>query len=237
MVFPLPPAAQNASRVALKDLNIGWPPLFLTEDESKYVATYATKFPDGTRKPGVLRRSYAGKLVVPTNLPNERQQLSYQFRASGRYTRLFAVTFSGNVDFWRIKLTTTPGEVLVDEAPVNALLNVPSYAGRSANLAMNGGNPATVLLQGSGLLYFEPNVVLEGTSAIDFEGFLDSSWISSLVQPTDQARAVLNIGVHVWEFPDVPRSRGIGGTGQRPARPNAAKQLADDANDEGDDDA
>lgn len=222
--------------MALKDLNIGWPPLFLTEDESQYVATYATKFPDGTRKPGVLRRSYGGKLVVPTNLPNERQQLSYQFRASGRFTRLFAVTFSGNVDFWRIKMTTVPGEVLVDEAPINALLNVPSYAGRSANLPYNNGNPATVFFQGSGLLYFEPNVVLEGTSAIDFDGTLDSSW-TSVLQPGDQARAVLNIGVHVWEFPDVPRTRGIGGTGKRPARPSAAKQLADETTEAGDEDA
>jgi hypothetical protein len=48
----------------------------------------------------------------------------------------------------------------------------------------------------------DPNILLEGTQELVFQG-------QTLIQPVDleqeKGRFVLNIGVHVWEFPDMPR--------------------------------
>lgn len=204
----------------IKDLNVAWPPLLLTEDELDFVRQYADE-----DHPGVLRRVYPGTLLRPRNLVGEQDVLSFSFKPSGRFTRVFAVTFSGDTLFWEIKLRTDPGEVLItDYAAIPALLNQGSW-GRAAFVT-----PPATQYEGSyatsapppGPLLFEPNVALEGTSNLTFEGRVVPEW-DALTTPQAVTRAVLNIAVHVWEFPQMPRQRGIGGTGARAARPSASK--------------
>lgn len=204
----------------LKDLNIAWPPLLLTEDELEFCGQYADP-----EKPGVLRRVYSGTLVRPRNIAGETDALIYTYKPSGRFTRVFAVTFTGDVLFWEVKLRTDPGEVLItDYTAVSALTNqgswgrasfVVPYANQFEGSYATGGTPP-------GPLLFEPNIALEGTSNLYFEGRVVPEW-DALTTPQALTRAVLNVAVHVWEFPQMPRQRGIGGTGRRPARPSANK--------------
>ena len=202
----------------IRDLNVAWPPLLLTEDELDFVRLYADD-----EFPGVLRRVYPGTLLRPRNLVGEQDVLSFTYKPSGRFTRVFAITFSGDTLFWEVKLRTDPGEVLfTDYAAVSALLNQGPW-GRAAFVT-----PSSAAFEGSyaisvpppGPLLFEPNIALEGTSNLTLEGRVVPEW-DALTTPQAQTRAVLNVAFHVWEFPQMPRQRGIGGAGKRAARPSA----------------
>jgi hypothetical protein len=84
-----------------------WPDLVLTDYERKFCRIYKTK-----DFPGVLRRVY--KIVlnneyavnVDQNLPIERTRGQIQI---ARRSRVFALSFSGNLDFWRLNISNASG--------------------------------------------------------------------------------------------------------------------------------
>src|SRR5258705_13747142 len=82
-----------------------WPNLELSDYERKFVRIYK----DG-KYPGVLRRTYKVVLNSPAqaakNLPVE--QLTGQIQIARR-SRVFALTFSGNTDSWRLGITNASG--------------------------------------------------------------------------------------------------------------------------------
>jgi len=92
-----------------------WPDLVLTDYERKYVRIYKTTETENGKKktyPGVLRRVY--KLVLNNraavntnkNLPMEKTSGQVQI---ARRSRVFALSFSGNIDAWRLQITNASG--------------------------------------------------------------------------------------------------------------------------------
>jgi hypothetical protein len=215
--------------VGTKDLNTCWPPLQLTEFEAEYVSHYQTPGEgDHPALPGVYRRAYPLGLQRVRNFPGESDELVAQFVPSGRYTRVFAMTFSGDLNWWKLSLRTNPGEVLFEEALVSSLLNMQANGGSSKIQLTSSFFPPSPLLSGCPLpLLFEPNIVLPGAANLKFEGDILPEWDALLnlldpPQPDARTRSVLNILVHVWEFPDVlaaknripPRASKPGGSRQ-----------------------
>ena len=88
-----------------------WPRLQLTDYEKQYVGIYAE--PDaraGGGKPGVLRRCYRLQLASAAqrdkNIPAIKTIDQIQI---SRRARIFAMTFSGNTDAWRLSVRNTNG--------------------------------------------------------------------------------------------------------------------------------
>lgn len=169
-----------------------WPTLELTEWEKQYVSYYR----EGNEKAGVLRRCYPLQMRA-TNLPDDHEVLDQRFVPSGRRTRLFALTFSGDIDNWEITIATAAGELLTqDWASVSALLNAPFL---TPTLPTRVTNLPTQTFPGGGPLIFDPNVVLERTMTLLLQGRLIVP-----IDPQTPTRYVLNIACHCWEMPNVP---------------------------------
>lgn len=174
-----------------------WPKLELTKEELQFCRAY-----DGPDFPGVKRRSYFNQLVS-TTFTNETSVFQDNFAASGRRTRVFAFTFSGFVAAWQIKMFSTSGELWIqDFTTVTALCNSAPRAASGMQLEIQTGSIDSVLLQQGVIPYRrDPNILLEGTQELVFQG-------QTLIDPSQEdGRFVLNIGVHVWEFPDIPRGQ------------------------------
>lgn len=198
--------------MAARDLNCIWPPLQLTEFESQHVGHYAGVRRDGKMYPGVFRRAYPLTLTKVANLPGEANQLVASFAPSGRYTRVFALTFSGDVMWWNLKLRTNPGEVLFDTSLVSTLVNNQNSGAAATAPPTLRFFGVTFTAQAVPPLVFEPNVVLPGNANLVFEGDVVPAWDFYAQNPPIPpvppfppypSRAVLHILVHVWEFPDV----------------------------------
>lgn len=166
-----------------------WPSLYLTEDEKRFVRTY----PDADR-PGVLPRVYVLPPLIASNIAGEESRAITRFVPSRRRTRVHSVTFSGDLGNWSVSLRTGSGEVLVESAQVTALLNGPQLT--PAGFAPDWTAATTLLARvNPGILAFDPNIVLSGSDQLIFEG------VDALFGATPNTRTVLNVAVHVWEFP------------------------------------
>jgi len=90
-----------------------WPNCVLTDYERKFVSLYK----DG-KKPGVLRRAYRLQLATPAqpdqNIPAIVTTSKIQI---ARRSRVFAITFSGNLDSWRLTVKNTNGTVYTMPTP------------------------------------------------------------------------------------------------------------------------
>lgn len=172
----------------MNNTQVVWPALELLEFEKQFCNYYR----EGER-PGVLRRIYPLRLV-DSSLPDDVQQLSVRFVPSGRRTRVFAVTMSGDLDNWMLKVSTPSGELYTqDFASVSALLNHPLL------LPVLPAPPEAIYPPG-GPLEFEPNIVLERTMVLLFDGYTIVP-AAHFEYPT---RFVLNLAIHCWEMPQVP---------------------------------
>lgn len=184
---------------------IVWPLLELTEEERQHVAHYQS--PD---KPGVLRRIYTARLIVSTVVGQIQSQPEQSVQFSGRRVRVFGLTMSGDLAAWRLTVKNPAGTLFTTEAA-----SVPSLLGYQEDLtdtnmiaqwAFTGINPNDYLsIVAPPPLLFDPNIVIEGTDSLIFSGSLGQPWVDrAFGQPY---RAVLNIAVHCWEFPEFPRER------------------------------
>jgi len=194
---------------------IAWPNLQLTELEKSVASYYTTTGEDGVTRPGVMRKIYTNTLIK-TLVAGEQPVVADRFLPSGRRTRCFAITFSGDVEFWRIQLASLTGEQYVQILPATGLptskVPVGSFTGLPSNpnsQAINDlGLRDDVLARAPSRPFIrDPSIVLEGTQGIQIDGDVDGNIV---VAPGD--RSVLNIAFHVWEFPKwgtpLPQGRG-----------------------------
>jgi hypothetical protein len=184
-----------------------WPELDLTDAEREFVRYYADE-----TKPGVLRRTYkvllanaaiaAAQITQPQTIQNV--QIS-------RRARVFGLTFAGDVSMWYLDVQSASGRRLTPPNPLAAQLTPPNPPGCLVS-SMFPGTPWDVNAQvgafpgaavlgidqwQSGPLILEPNFVLVPNETLIFTG--------TPVPPAFAPDAVLalEIGVHVWEFPDM----------------------------------
>ena len=187
-----------------------WPKLELTDYERQWVRPYKT-----ADKAGVLRRTYERTISNNPDLaakpglgPGAQVQIS-------RRSRVFGLTFSGAVSNTRLQITNASGTLYnVADARTGLYGYVSSMIGGSPYMfgsalggkldpLLQGTNqapvvPPQVFLSGeSGALMIEPNWVLTPNETLIFNGNWDD--LGPLVPGTNDA--VLNITIHVWEFP------------------------------------
>jgi hypothetical protein len=90
-----------------------WPSCVLTDYERKFVSLYK----DG-KKPGVLRRMYplqlANQAQPDQNIPAVSTIAKIQI---ARRSRVFAITFGGNLDAWRLTVKNSNGTVYTNPTP------------------------------------------------------------------------------------------------------------------------
>jgi len=100
-----------------------WPNLQLTEYEKEFCSMY--KIPAG--KPGVLRRIYRLQLASiaqpEQNIPLVSTIAKIQI---ARRSRIFGITFSGNLDSWRLSVKNTNGTQYTNPTPRTNLFPVVS---------------------------------------------------------------------------------------------------------------
>lgn len=166
------------------------PPLQLTDEERRAVGVYA----DATR-PGVLARYYPLQLVS-TAVAGEVSQFVATLKTSGRYTRVYAWTFTGDVEAWSIRMRRTSGELLVmDYARVTSLTSCAPMAGTAAERDYLW-SPLLLARQAPPPLVWDPAIILDGNETISIDGRCD-------VAVAAGQRSVLNLCAWVWEFPRV----------------------------------
>jgi len=210
-------------------MNQYWPRLELTDEEREWCRSYDGEYtvkdasgnPVQKTFPGVYRRTYVQQLRS-TTFTNETNKFQDNYSPSGRRTRIFAFTFSGFVAGWQIKMFSTSGEQWVqDFTTVTALVNSAPRAGSGMSLEIAPTTPELTLMQQGVIMYRrDPNILLEGTQELVFQG-------QTLIAPFEtNGRFVLNIATHVWEFPDMPRGANakgaVGGATQSMGRAMAA---------------
>lgn len=186
-----------------------WPKLELTDYERQWVRPYKT-----ANHAGVLRRTYERTISNnpaiasrPGLLPGAQVQLS-------RRTRVFGLTFTGGLSATRLQITNASGTLYNVADPRTGLFGyvssmVPgtlymqgSVIGRKQPPQAMGTNqapvaPTQVFLSGeAGALIIDPNWVLVPNETLIFNG----DW-SDLAGLDPVPTIVLNITVHVWEFP------------------------------------
>jgi hypothetical protein len=204
-----------------------WPSLELTDYEREYVRIYKTK-----DKPGVLNRVYKVVLNSPAqptkNLPVEK--LSGQIQIARR-SRVYGLTFTGNIDRWRMQITNASGTLytlplprsqrnpLVSTLLASSAYNVDSMGGIVPPLvpatASEGIGPG---LQGNfGIFPFgfsvqqpfplliDPNWLLMPNETLIFNGTPVPISVT-IDQTTFTPPLVLTVGIHVWEFPGMGMS-------------------------------
>jgi hypothetical protein len=156
-----------------------WPHLELTEYEKNFVGIYKTDpSADGKTpgKPGVLRRTYK---VLLNNVANPAISGQESVHNSGvvqiaRRARIFGLTFATDVTQWRLNIMTASGESFTPTLPGQARPLVSTLAPGFGTLP----------------LIIEPNWELLPNQQLIFEG----------VCIVETAK-ILDIAVHVWEFP------------------------------------
>lgn len=197
--------------MSLRNNDILWPVIQLTPEEEEYCRIYREE-----GMPGVRWRSYPVDLVFANALPNETSVLEGKYVPSGRYTRVFAVGFSGAIPYFRIEVRTNSDEILIEECSVAALCGLAGNGFSFAGAQTAYGLPQFNLLQQSPEpVLFEPSIVLPGATNILVSGSIEPNFLEELTDETP-ARAVLHMLFFVWEFPDVLEN--LAG----PKRPRAA---------------
>jgi hypothetical protein len=184
-----------------------WPALELTEYEKKYVRTYK----DG-KFPGVLRRAYEvtfNTVADPLTPGLESIKLSGRIQIARR-SRVFGLTFAGNLGSWRLQIETASGEQMTPKGISDGYPIVSSMiSGSSWNaLAAIGAQPAVTVggvssFIGSyqnGPMLIDPNWELSPNETLMFNGEAIDNQLVDVGQPA-VGQKVLSIGVHVWEFP------------------------------------
>lgn len=206
-----------------------WPKLELTE----YEKTYVQRYTDKTGKPGVLKRVYrVGTFsTVALEAQGQTQPVGLDTVQVSRYSRVFGLTFVGNLGSWYLNITDPAGTKYTAPNNIENRVLAPGQAARpkpgclvssmipgwQANVDSWRGpiNPNEQQSQSlpqlqRGPLVIEPNIVLYPNVTLQFEATLADAWQLVLDNPEDWEGTdaltlanlqTLTIGVHVWEFP------------------------------------
>jgi hypothetical protein len=128
-----------------------------------------------------------------------------------RRARAFGFTFAGDTSIWWLEIKSASGEQLTPPNPLAAQIVPPNPPGCLVS-SMIPGTPWNVLAQcghfpgsavvgedqwQSGPLLIEPNFVLVPNETLIFTG------TPVLPAAHPNADVALEIGIHVWEFPDM----------------------------------
>lgn len=204
-----------------------WPKLILTDHEKKSVSFYKNK-----NQPGVLLRAYRMQLASQAQPTKGIPQVKLLDKITfSRRTRVFAVSFGGNLGGWRLAVYNTNGTLYTNPAPRSAQFPVVSSLISGAiynSLALGGAIPPLTLGQSTNgvsdalnettLTYghippldnkqnfpwiIEPNWVIQPTEYLIFQGL---PIFPTVILPGDppveyNLPLVLNIEVFAWEFP------------------------------------
>lgn len=210
-----------------------WPSLKLTDYEKQFVDVYTQIDSNGAViKPGVLRRSYTLTLANQAQRDKGIAAQSHVAQVQiSRRARVFAITFSGNTDCFRLSVKNSNGTMYVNPAPrsqqypvVTSLIagsyyNALATGGKAAPLAYNhasnisdaiGDNPGFSPQFMGGKQSFpwiiEPNWICQPNETLIFQGTDISpsyGFVFDANGPTSSATLpkVLNITAFAWEFP------------------------------------
>ena len=203
-----------------------WPNLQLTDYERKFVRVYKT-----AQFPGVLKRVYKvglyqrGETVDLPGFERPITRISGQVQIARR-SRIFGLTFSGNLDSWRLQITNASGTLYTIRDPRRnqdpvvtsmvpcSLFNAAALGGvvppldAGAPPISPGIGPNSITsrqfapIQQPSPLIIDPNWVLMPNETLIFNG----SPIQVNYQGVDPDEEMtpdlaLTIGIHVWEFP------------------------------------
>lgn len=165
-----------------------FPDLCLSDEEKRVVGHYPN-----AQRPGVLPRLYTYQLIA-SGIAGDTPRLSARLIPSGRRCKLYAMTFSGDLETWSLQPSLTSGEkIFTAPTRITALLNAASTIGTAA--AQDYTEDSTLLQRTTYQPYtFDPPIILEGTQALTLDG-------TCLVDLTAAERSVLNICCWCWEFP------------------------------------
>lgn len=188
-----------------------WPHLELTEYEKRFNSAYGVPaIPENKAKginaqpakPAVLRRMYKVLLnnTVHSVAGLENIHLSAGIQIS-RASRIFALTFSGDVHAWRLRISLASGTEFTPKLPGG---NYPVVSSLSPGGQWNFA--ATDIKQplntaGSNQMSFmqlpyiiDPNWELDPNESLLFDGTALTA-----------SALILEIGIHAWEFPGLIR--------------------------------
>jgi hypothetical protein len=197
-----------------------WPHCELTEYELQFVALYKEEKKGG--KPGVLRRAYRGLLntLADPNVPELEVPHTTANIQISRRSRVFALSFAGDTSCWRLNIESASGERFTpvnpgapqtpstydgadpSQAPIVASMCPGSFYSPASFIGRPGmGVPATEV--GAFVtnnefrlpLIVEPNWELVSNETLIFTG-------TPMQSPLVTGQLVLEIMVHVWEFPE-----------------------------------
>ncbi len=193
-----------------------WPHLELSDYEKRFVAAYGTPeikadpkkgIKGSPAKAGVLRRIYR---VILNNTVHaavsELQNIHLEGQVQiSRASRVFALTFSGDVHAWRLKISTASGTEFTPKLtggtyPMVSTLSPGASWNFSATNIKQPGNLtinaiATRQIAWQQLPFIiDPNWELDPNESLLFNG-----------EAQDASALILEIGVHVWEFPGMIR--------------------------------
>jgi hypothetical protein len=204
-----------------------WPTLELTEYERRWVRTYK----EGPY-PGVLRRAYEvffNTVADPLTPGLEAVKLQGSVQIARR-SRVFGLSFAGNLGSWRLQIETASGEQMTprsnDGYPIVSSMiagscwNALSALGDQVMIAqVNADGVQNSLFFGSsteGPLLIDPNWELSPNETLRFIGTPFDNQLSAQYPPDPPAVAqkMLSIAVHVWEFP------GMDGKSKEPGLKN-----------------
>lgn len=194
-----------------------WPTIELTDFERKFVRIYKNK-----QYPGVLNRRYRVTLnsqaVPEKNLPVVKTTGQIQI---SRRARVYALTFVGNTDRWRLNISNASGTQFTNKSPRSHLDPIVScmVPGNFHNaLSLGGVTPPVPVATSIGIgpavnyinsimtgcipfpLLIEPNWVLVPNETLIFSGTPIPITVKANGQEEDFP-LVLDIVIHVWEFP------------------------------------
>lgn len=173
-----------------------FPECDLLPEEKEANTLYPESAPKGEKpKAFVLTRLYPLSPLIKTAVPGETDVFTVNYTPSGRRTRIYALTMSGDLELWNLNLFTSADYQVLKDVRASALMGTTATFGGSAPSARS--LPET-LLSGAAAYpkVFDPPIILEGQIAMRFEGQYVGP---SLTAPTD--RSVLNMCFWVWEFP------------------------------------
>jgi hypothetical protein len=186
---------------------MGWPVLRLTPEELKWNDYYDAS--DGRR--GVLAHALTTNVTL-----NAANPAASSFTVSSRRSRVYAITFTGDVTAARVRISSGTGEQYFG---VNDPCHIPLLCGGSPHSTLNQGAPFPALYPSAAagatatphaarewLLEIEPNIVLPGAKQLQFAWDLENPNDPSIAGQTPVTYEIEAV-VHLWEF---PRWRGQG---------------------------
>jgi hypothetical protein len=174
--------------------------LRLTAEERRWNDYYPTRKPDGSVRLGVLLRRYAQTVSLSSAQPT-----AVLTHFTSRRSRVWCVTWSGDVYGLRVKLRDSTGEsYLVDSCHLPTLSGVSPHSPLSV-LPILPPYPAAIVPGDAALQspprwqwLIEPNIVLPGLKQLLFEYSLENTSDPALA--AGGAYRVTQV-VHAWEFP------------------------------------